>query len=212
MKRYTNEAETPLKFHKLYHYLVIPYSCLAGVFALFDYAIAPFPLTAISFTLLSTVVASVILTAIIFLGFYSFSGYAWYCLIGYLFISVAEALLEICYLFLTPPYKELSQLVYWLPDLMAPPLIALYYIKRRPLFFPQEYTAPDLTESVPESSEPIRPPLAGVPQPAPQPPQPAGTPLADDQNTKVVMNFCPNCGKQLKPDYAFCPDCGTPRV
>lgn len=180
-------------------------------------------------------VVTLILCAIIFLGFYSFSGYAWYCLMGYLGV---RALMDVAamaiYLLLSP--ETLSEIAAsCISDIGIQSLIALYYIKRKPLFFPQKYSstptaktpiASFLSEAGERSSplqgtletaSPAETPLAGVPKPEPvnQPPEPVGTPLAGVHEAAnppaPVMNYCMNCGKKLKPDYSFCPNCGTPR-
>ena len=276
MKRYYNEAETPLKFHKVYHYLVMPYTCLTGLFGLFDYAIYADTLTNLQYADLGFLVAFTVLGAIIFLGFYSLSGYAWYCVMAFLGLKLLRPLIAICITLLTYPDQVLSSLSYWATDLIISPLIALYYIKRKPLFFQPkpvpspkpvvtpiaqtgEHSSPlqgtvineaekttdlpchpepakDLTPkentpalqaevTIPEPtvpsdipSEPVGTPLAGVREPtapAAVPSESVGTPLADVRESEeppvVVMNYCMNCGKKLKPDYSFCPNCGTPR-
>jgi len=186
MKRYSNEGETPLKFHKLFHYLIIPYTCLSGFLSVLDYAFYLPALDIGSWVDFGYTAAVVILTAIIFLGFYSFSGYAWYCLMGYLGLRASMDLVGLVLTFLFLPEELLVNAIAVLIDILILLPIALYYIKRKPLFFPQKHSAAP-------SFEPVEPPLAA------------------DQSSAAVMNFCPNCGKALKPDYAFCPNCGTPR-
>ena len=86
-------------------------------------------------------VVTLILCAIIFLGFYSFSGYAWYCLMGYLgFRASMNVAVMVIYLLFSP--ESLSEIAAGcISDIVIQSLIALYYIKRKPLFFPQKYTS-----------------------------------------------------------------------
>lgn len=202
MKRYDNEAETPLKFHKIYHYFIIPFGFLSGLLSLgtvildmesFNYVYA------VDYTYL---ILSVILAAVIFLGFYSFSSYAWYCLMGYLGIEIAYETfyLVMCILYL--PAEITSQAINLITTAIITTLIIIYYIKRKPLFFPR-------TQTVGQAAAPSTCPIPVVE--SPEEPPLVESSLETEPLSEQLVRFCTNCGTPLNSDYVFCPNCGTAR-
>ena len=192
MKPYAIEKETPLKFHKLYLCIlflrIMIGISVVGIFAVDD----PPNIFLIGYNALCA-----LLCAVACWGLFMETAYGWYANMLYILLGTAYNLYLAIWSFLYNAEQFMTQLparVVCLPFLF---LTAIYYIKRKPLFFPQKYNVA---------------PTVSVSEPANVPSEPAETPLAAAQIPTAVMNFCPNCGKRLKPDYSFCPNCGTPRV
>ncbi len=187
MKRYYNEAETPLKFHKLYLCIIflrimIGIS-LVGILALNDNPLRFSNLFSLVYNALCA-----ILCGFSFWGLFMGTAYGWYSNMLYLLLGTAYNLYLAVWSFLYNAEQFVTQLparIVCLPFLF---FTALYYIKRKPLFFPRKYQA--------------------APMPAPAA---AAAPVPLTEMPVSKGSFCVSCGKKLKDDYAFCPNCGAAR-
>ena len=174
MKRYYNEAETPLRFHKILHYAVIPYICIMNVLTLFDYAMYSGSFTLGMYLELGLIIANVVLLATVFLGFYSFSNYAWYALMGYLVLRLSAELLVA----VLSVGTFLENIIYYIIEFSLMLLVFLYYFKRKPLFFPNKYSPP----IPPQKDAAAAPESTGC------------FCTACGKQLKADYVFCPNCG------------------
>ncbi len=187
MTQYHVRENTPLKYHNLVRYFALPVgiiSCVAQLTALVGGMVEFNWLYGVD---IAVYIATIVLMTVAFVGFFSWSGYAWRCL-------MANYWLGVCYAgFLVAVYAVL------LPDELATAIgslvgqiivlipISIYYHKRKPLFF---------TCSVHDSF--------GAPAQSEDPWAASYRPASGEEK------YCRMCGFELLPDSAFCSKCGAP--
>lgn len=199
MKKYYSEIDAPLKFHKFYHYICIPLAFINGLLSLFATIQS---ITSFNFMYgvdIVSFVLCVVLSAIVFLEFYSFSAKGWYALMAYLVVKILYDVICTVVFAIYVPDIFVDRLITCCTTIFLSALIALYYYKRKPLFFPaknpiEEKTSP-ISTPVFESAPASKPEPEPTPEPSPEP----------------VIRFCTNCGANLQDGFAFCPKCGTAR-
>lgn len=191
---YTDRSKTPLAYHNFFRFVALPLGILVTFGNIFeelsyfkDFQLRPsdllYFLTVIDLIFFLTDLA---LLVVCIVGLFHWSPYGWYAVMIHLSLTVVYRL-----------YIVIVFNLYDIPDVsMADAslisaviigiLVAIYYFKRKPLFFPssQDPEAP----LDPEAFSPAQPPQASSP------------PVA----------FCRKCGQSLPSDGAFCPRCGMP--
>ena len=217
MKRYYNEAETPLKFHKVY--LVILALRIMG--SIYSAATLFIPGEIYTQGYLIYIVYDIlcgIVCGFAFWGLFTERAFGWYSNMLYLFLGTAYNLFLFAWGYLFNAEMFWTQLPARMVCLPFLALTAIYYIKRKPLFFqPNPVPPPKPTvTSITHSGEHSSPLQGAATEEAAEPTEPpVVTPLAgvtaDAPTPRPRFNFCPNCGKRLQADYRFCPDCGMQR-
>lgn len=201
MKKYYSETNTPLKFHKFYHYICIPLAFIKGLLSLFTTIQSIISFNFMYAVDIISLVLCVVLSAIVFLEFYSFSSKGWYALMAYLVVKTLYDVICMVFFAIYAPDIFVDRLITSITTALLSALIALYYYKRKPLFFPAK-------NPIEEKISPISTPVfESVPASMPEPePIPESKPIPEP-----VIRFCTNCGANLQDGFAFCPKCGTAR-
>ena len=134
MKCYTDPKTTPLKFHKIFHRILLPLWILgtfAGAFRLLSYADYAAYFSILTFVYLGAGAALVAC----FLGLGTWERYAWYNLMGVL-SGMLLMRIVISFVNLQSGFSDISDFLGELIGAFASyGLILLYYYKRRGLFF-----------------------------------------------------------------------------
>lgn len=187
MKQYYNPAQTPLAFHKFMWYVSLP----LAFFTLLGQMSSEFS-TIEQWSWLYYVdfvhyIAALLLVITSFSGFFKWKSYAWYALLTYLGLQVGYCLLSVLVYasyhseFIFYPISQLAaMLIYAIP-------VAIYYLKRRLLFFPEKIPLEYYAVPVPTNVDPR-----------------GGTGFS-----MPPIRFCRKCGSQLVEGNDFCGRCGT---
>ena len=152
MKKYYSRTETPLIFHKIYWYVILPLGFLGGLGNLFrdlsEYAS--------SGEILASLI-TVSLSLACFIGFFDWKPYAWYCLIIKLSLTTVAILIVAVLQTIVDPDLIAYSTGEILAALAIVVPIGIYYIKRRSLFIqnaqnpasPPAYTASGYATYIP---------------------------------------------------------------
>ena len=134
MKCYTDPKTTPLKFHKIFHRILLPLWILGtfvGAFRLLSYADYAAYFSVLTFVYLGAGAALVAC----FLGLGTWERYAWYSLMGVL-SGMLLMRIVISSVNLQSGFSDISDFLgEWIGAFASYGLILLYYYKRRGLFF-----------------------------------------------------------------------------
>ena len=142
LKHYTKEL-TPLKFHKIYHYVLTPLNILNVIYMLASmFANRQYSTLVLVYDLL--LLASCVLT---FVGCFKFKAYAWWAIIVGFGLEIFYSIYFVAYYAITMPQftvDALSQVCWRFAFVIV---MGIYYYKRKPLFFnpvpleeiPEEY-------------------------------------------------------------------------
>ena len=142
MKFYTREL-TPLRFHKLYHYVLTPFNILNILYIFVSLIINK------QFSILTVVYNGLLLAACIltFIGCFKFKKYAWWAIMAGFLMEIFYSVYFVAFYAVTLPDYVMAAVnqVGW--RFVAVIMMGVYYYKRKPLFFdpvpvdeiPEEY-------------------------------------------------------------------------
>lgn len=131
-RRYYVREITPLRFHKLYHYILTPINIVITVLAIITMLINLDDFDILSFFY---EVALLICCVLTFIGCFHFKKYAWIAIMGGFAL---ELIYDLCFILFLAPYGwdavlyAVSEII-WRVIVIV--LMGIYYIKRQPLFF-----------------------------------------------------------------------------
>ena len=133
MEKYKSLSYTPLKFHKIFRFIILPVITLYAAIRLF-YIIKIIDVMDFADYLPVIIYygANIILPVLCFIGFFSMRPYAWYSTIVFLLFNPVY---NIFIMFLYYPYIIKTTVFELLITLQFAVLTIIYYTKRKPLFF-----------------------------------------------------------------------------
>ena len=137
MKRYYDRKTAPKIYHYLQWFIFIPLSFLDAVQLFWKSLSQGLFLSFPNNIFFIQYIIAIVSAMFCFIGFFRWKSYAWYSVIVY---KCASFPFDVFFLLLTF-FSGRSGLSHWIKslvyDLTIVPLVILYYIKRRPLFFPE---------------------------------------------------------------------------
>ena len=209
MKQYTSIENTPMIFHKIFCYILIPLSFLST----FGNLLNTLPLLADIFWFALIDIAFYII-AIIFLGFIFYNALTQSpktanVILAYYSFIVAYYIIAITIYFIIIPDEIWVMIGQLFGQLVYGVLVYIYYYKRIPAFEASLKTKTEPIEDIEtdkNSSVIIEQTTAIVTEP-----EPVLTP-AEPQNEEKIRTkckYCFNCGAELKENANFCDQCGA---
>ena len=140
MKMYHDRETTPLKFHKFYRCIYLPYEIYL-IFTSISSIISDIEYFHISYVISLAYNLTVLICIIICLvGIKEWKLYAWKALITYRIILIGYDALVLWVTFVLSPRHIPAQIRSFLSGLTTSVPILIYYLKRRNLFLPQDTT------------------------------------------------------------------------
>lgn len=131
MKTYTDRTTAPLIFHDINRYARLPLTICFQAFNIFGLFIG-FTYQWYEYLDLSFAISNFVLLVIAFIGCMKWKPSAWYSLIA---LSALGIIYNILYLLILATFIQSSDFVKPIAQIIADICIAIYYIKRQPLFF-----------------------------------------------------------------------------
>ena len=191
MRKYYDRSATPLAFHKFFWWVALPLSFLTGCTGM-NSAVQDVNAGYGAYATINVLYYFVILglIAACFIGFFQWKSYAWYCVILILSVNVVYGLCAVVLYAVMLPDWIANAIVWLIISLLYGILIGIYYIKRRPLFFP-EMKDPH-ADAVGGAEGLVQASKAGAADPLPQ------------------AKYCSQCGTVLPEGSDFCSECGAP--
>ena len=135
MKMYHDRETTPLKFHKVFWFLLLPIDFLFACYDLHNLVSESTVFSLPDIVDLVALLSLIVLSLLCFTGFFRWRTYAWYCVIFYFCEELVYDLVFIILCSINAPThmgewtKEFFLALLWVVP------CTLYYYKRRPLFF-----------------------------------------------------------------------------
>ena len=186
MKKYYSRTETPLIFHKIFWYALLPLGFFGGIYNMVK-EIQQMPFYNWLYGVdICFYLVTISLALVCFIGFFKWKPYAWYCLIIRLSFTLFNYILAAVITTIYDPDKMAFSIGQVFGILIFTVLIGIYYIKRRPLFFQNAQNE------------------VGTPYTTAQ--------GVTAYYTAPQVKFCRKCGNSLESDSIFCSQCGTPVV
>ena len=192
MRQYYDRSTAPLLFHKFFWWVRLPVGFifvlvkLVDIFLNGEYRYSNYSVYyAVDIVYFLIIIG---LTTACFIGFFRWKAYAWYCMIVYLSVYVVYSVFVVMLYSIMIPFQSAAAVGQFIGASVYSVLIGIYYIKRRPLFFPERkdpYVAAGVGGLAQVS-------VAGAADPLPR------------------ANFCSQCGNVLPEGSNFCSECGTP--
>ena len=148
MEQYHSDAQTPLKFHKFFWYVLLPLNFFSTAVTLKqEFSVMTefswlFAVDAFFFT-----VALGLMLAC-FVGFFGWKSYAWYSVMALLGTFVVSGICTVAIYAAYVPEELTYSFGQLVVAILEAVLIGKYYIKRRPLFFSDAQTTTGVSESV----------------------------------------------------------------
>ena len=191
MKKYNDRSETPLTFHKFFWWVVLPLSFLTGCTRM-NSAVQDVNAGYGAYATIDVLYYFAILglIAACFIGFFQWKSYAWYCVILILSVNVVYGLYGVVLYAVTLPDWIVTPIAWLIISLIYAILIGIYYIRRRPLFFP-------------DMKDPYAAPMGGFGRLVQ-----ASEARTADPLPKV--KYCTKCGAILSGGGYYCSECGAP--
>ena len=226
MKKYYLREQTPLAFHKFVWYFSLPAGVLLELYYLSN-TIKTMPFFHWLFAVdICYYVISLLLRVITFIGFLSWQGYAWKNFMAMLALGGAYNVYAVIICGIYSPQDMASAFVSLLTWCIYASLAGLYYLKRKPLFFPGQIVADASFVAAGENAAPGNPAAgtvldvdaAGNKLPADAGQEAAATSsgaLATDVGHTVTggilppVQYCRRCGYKLLEGSTFCSRCGA---
>jgi hypothetical protein len=200
MYQYYDSASTPLKFHKFFRYVLLPVNFLTGLISLVS---EPDGMPVFSWLYAVDIGYFLIMLSLIlvcFIGFFGWQSYAWYGVFAYLGVNLLYTLFTVALyaLYISDTTRPGVIAGQFFGAVAYAVLVGIYYIKRRPLFFPNPvrpntYAYVDAANTA-QSGVSGSTVTTGVP----------GVTAAP------AVKYCRQCGYELLPGSNFCTKCGTP--
>ena len=136
MKLYYDRETAPLKFHKFYRAVILPYDLIDGLISITSYILSMESILISDIVGLSVMLTMFVCRIICMIGIWTWKPYAWKALVCDQ--TVAIAYIAFCFLVsvLFVPSQIVSDFIYLVLVLLMSGPILLYYIKRRNLFLP----------------------------------------------------------------------------
>ncbi len=194
MVRYTDRNKTPLAYHTFFRFVALPLGILVTLGNIFEelgyfkeFQLHPgdllYALTVIDLIFFLTDLALLVVCVV---GLFRWAAYGWYAVMIHLPLTVVYRLyiVIIFYLYDVPDISMAEASL--IAVVIFYPLVAVYYFKRKALFFPSAQQPETLP--APEEFSLAQPLQASSPQAA----------------------FCRKCGQSLPSGASFCSRCGTP--
>ena len=152
MKMYYSVGTTPLMFHKFYHLVMTPLNFVMAVFLIYQAFVGQTELNWLGMGYNVLLLVACVLT---FVGCFKFRSYAWWAIIGSFVLEIVYD----SYFVIAVGMMDTSLIsaalmqIGWRP--VAIVLMAVYYIKRRPLFF-NPITEEEVSQAVAESGKTMK--------------------------------------------------------
>ena len=133
MKKYYDPENTPLKFHMLFTYVLIPLGIVINAVLVLSAVskVSAWSLSNPDVVEIGVNVFNIAYFVVLFVGLGKMKTYGWIMLIVYTFMSVLLSLSNMALFWTTYPEMVGAEI----PSLMVMALSSLYYVKRRALFF-----------------------------------------------------------------------------
>ena len=209
MKKYYFEGDTPLAFHKFLWYFLMPVSCILLMIRFISYMSG---LTNISVTDIVGIIFYIALFILIVTAIYKasqFKSFAWYFIIIFLSLNVLLKFLTFFGEALTSSDNTMFAMVKFVLAAIYATLVVIYYIKRKPLFFPHKMKPPTEEDDIGQTSTTDTAPSEQqiIPENAVNQ---ETVPASGYQTEDNHPGFCRLCGKPIPSlDSQFCKYCGN---
>lgn len=236
MKQYSFIANTPLKFHKFFWFVSLPLSFINEIRYFWDEFSGLYEWNFLYLYDYIFYVVDIVLIVCCFVGFCKWAPYGWYCMMAHLSLFCLDNFIGFAlYVVIAKDmYPAIGRL---LGTLLTAIPIAIYYWKRRPLFFRNKAAQPGAEHAAPVYIEPD--PVGGCdassvdtvdttdpaseasddmsecPAPAKEPTiaevqeEASALEASPSQMKKSKIRYCRKCGSKLPPDSEYCNKCGT---
>lgn len=149
MRMYYSVGSTPLRFHKFYHLVMTPLNFVMAVFVIYQAFSGQSQLNWLGMGYNALLLVACVLT---FVGCFKFKPYAWWAIIGAFVLEIVYD----AYFVIAVGLMDSSLIgaalmqIGWRPAAIV--LMAVYYIKRRPLFF-NPITEEEVSQAVADSGK-----------------------------------------------------------
>jgi hypothetical protein len=138
MMKFTSKNDTPLLFHKFLWFVALPLGAfghiLVGINEIRD---VPY-LEAYYLLLVVLMAVSSMLNIVIFIGFFNWSPYAWYCIMTRCAVGIADCLVILVLSLLHLNFESMLLIVERVGSILLTCFVVYYYWSRKPLFFHRE--------------------------------------------------------------------------
>lgn len=135
MNELHTKEDTPLKFHKLFRFVILPLGVLNCVFRIILIVRSNLQPNIYTYVDLLFFIVILMTSLICFIGFFSWASYAWYCVMLQLVLKFIFQIYAITAYMVLLPDQILGTMPNRFGSLIHVILVGIYYIKRRSLFF-----------------------------------------------------------------------------